>query len=407
MKSNWLFVVFMVLTALLAPYQLFIYSSAIGLMFYFLFSLKNLKVIYSDGASIIKPRGDFKFVQLFLLWALINFVRGIFVADGYFEYKHLIIGIASSLLPLLLSIFYFPNKVRFFFRCWLLICVPIVLVLEGPGHLFSVYLLSALVFYVIFLDKWNFGKSLLIIAIVVLYVIVSVQTESRFPIGLFVVTFLFFLLGKTPILENVKLARIVKNITHASVVLVFLVLLPDFFGVFRGEIQSASPHNDSSVGIDSRSLIFWDVYDSSTKHNYVLWGRTPAKGFDMWLSESLIVLDNAQGPDSTKEFGKNWERHINEMALSNIYTWHGLIGLLLFSLIYFKASNLAVKQSQNKYIRLIGCYIAFRWVTGWIADCNVFDMNNIALWSMMAMCYSPYFRNMTNRDFEQWVKKIF
>lgn len=63
MKFDKLFVCFLVVVSLLSPLQVFIYSSVIGLMFYLLFCIRNIKVIYSDGASVLKPRGNFKYVH--------------------------------------------------------------------------------------------------------------------------------------------------------------------------------------------------------------------------------------------------------------------------------------------------------------------------------------------------------
>ena len=114
---------------------------------------------------------------------------------------------------------------------------------------------------------------------------------------------------------------------------------------------------------DTRSLIYLDVLDSAIKHHYVLQGRTPARGNDIEYSGILFKW----AYDDSYIFNKD-ERHANEVVHLNTFTWTGLIGLILYSLIYFKATYLAVYKSRNVYISLLGCYVAFQWSYGWIEN---------------------------------------
>ena len=109
--------------------------------------------------------------------------------------------------------------------------------------------------------------------------------------------------------------------------------------------------------------------------------------------------------DDESVFNKN-ERHKNEMVLTNIYTWLGLIGLFLYSMFYFRASYLAVYKSKNKYLPLLGCYMAFRWSFGWIEDVNNFYIQDVSLWIMIAICLSYKVRNMSNQDFVDWINSL-
>ena len=102
-----------------------------------------------------------------------------------------------------------------------------------------------------------------------------------------------------------------------------------------------------------------------------------------------------------------YERHSNEVCHPNIFTWLGLVGVILYSLIYLKSSYLAVYKSNNIYIKILGVFIAFRWAYGWVEDFNRFDIMNISLWMMIAMGFSEQFRDMTDRDFKIWIRSIF
>jgi len=133
-------------------------------------------------------------------------------------------------------------------------------------------------------------------------------------------------------------------------------------------------------------------------NHYILFGRTPARGND---SASF-------GAHLGDELGTHrYERHSNELCFPNIFTWLGLVGMLLYCFIYLKSSYLAVYKSNSLYLKLLGVFIAFHFFYGWIEDTNDFSIANVALWMTIAMGFSEQFRAMSNREFEEWFKKIF
>lgn len=156
--------------------------------------------------------------------------------------------------------------------------------------------------------------------------------------------------------------------------------------------------HESDLASDTRTFIYVEVINSALDHNYVLFGRTPARGND-----SLSF--GAYNAEELKT-GK-YERHSNELCHLNIFTWTGLLGIILYSLIYLRSSWLAVYRSRNVYIKLLGCFIAFRWAYGWVEDFNRFDIMNISLWMIIAMGLSAEFRNMTDTEFVTYVKSLF
>lgn len=95
----------------------------------------------------------------------------------------------------------------------------------------------------------------------------------------------------------------------------------------------------------------------------------------------------------------------NELCFPNMFTWLGLVGMILYCLVYLKAPYLAVYKSRNIFMKLIGVFIAFRFTYGWVEDFNSFSIMNIALWMIIAMGFSDSFRKMTNREFKYWIYK--
>ncbi|MFW6326690.1 MAG: hypothetical protein ACOC2F_00100, partial [Bacteroidota bacterium] len=85
----------------------------------------------------------------------------------------------------------------------------------------------------------------------------------------------------------------------------------------------------------------------------------------------------------------------------------GIIGVVLFMLIFYKASALGINRSRNIFAKLIGFFVAFRWFYTWVEDYQVMDTNNLVLWLMIGLCFSSSFRNMSNSEVKLWVWGIF
>ncbi len=105
--------------------------------------------------------------------------------------------------------------------------------------------------------------------------------------------------------------------------------------------------------------------------------------------------------------GEYQERSKNEFCHLSIFTWIGLVGMLVYSFFYIQASFLGLYKTKNIYIKYLSLLIAFHWAYGWIEDACEFNMMNVAIWMMIGICLSPKFRSMSESEFELWFKSIF
>ena len=149
---------------------------------------------------------------------------------------------------------------------------------------------------------------------------------------------------------------------------------------------------------DTRTGLYQEVIISAIKNKYVLIGRTPSRGndseaFGIYLAEELNT--------------NRYERYSNEVAILNIFTWTGIIGVVLYFFVFFRAVYFAIYKSNNFFIKVIGLYVTFRWIYAWVEDFNRFDIMNIVLWIFIAICYSEQFRSMSDHDFKEWLGTIF
>ena len=207
---------------------------------------------------------------------------------------------------------------------------------------------------------------------------------------------------------TLKMLKIAHLACYICPIVLLILGLSGTFNIFEGLSSNKRKYVEKKVvngqvveediTADTRTFIYKEVIESALKHNYVIWGRTPARGNDSMTFGTIQAEELKTG---------KYERHGNELCHTNVFTWLGLIGLFLYSLIYLRSSYLAVYQSKNIYIKFIGCFIAFRWAYGWVEDLNNFSIMNISLWMMIAMGLSIKFRNMTNLEMKKWVQSIF
>jgi hypothetical protein len=190
----------------------------------------------------------------------------------------------------------------------------------------------------------------------------------------------------------------------------FILFILAFFGVFNifkmdeyiGDLQTNTivdgEKTQVSLTTDTRTFLYEEVLYSAVKNNYIIFGRTPARG-----NESDFFGDDINQDLKT---GRK-ERNDNEVAILNIFNWTGALGVLLYFILFYWASYLSINKSKNIFIKMIGLYVSFRWIYGWVEDFHRFDLSTIYLWFMICMCMSGTFRNMTNSEMKIWVYGIF
>lgn len=343
---------------------------------------------------------NYRVISVFIIWALIGIIRGIFTADCYWEYNQLTIGTMSLSLPLLVYVFDKPEFTSSFYKKWLEWCIPafFIFIFWVAGatqfYLSPIFLLGC--FIPLLPKKWK-------IIIVILLVMMGMSFADRAQIMKVIMCIgLSFAYYFRKIIPNsfLKIGHLLFYII--PIVLLYLGIsgIFNFFadGIAASEHQyTITTHGkEQSLNTDTRTFIYKEVINSAVKNDYIMFGRTPALGNDSYYFEK----------DYNATYKKDI-RYMNELCHTNIFTWLGLIGVILYSLIYLKASWLAVYHSNSFALKLIGCYIAFNWLFGWIENTNLYNISNIAQWSIIAMGFSEKFRSFNENEFKQWIKNIF
>jgi len=360
--------------------------------------------------GLYKPQ-DLKlilFVKLYLAWNLISIARGIFFAENYWHYKNLIgMGIAL-LLPVLVYITLNNRLVQDILAFFVKYTLPFALLVfpftptgAWGWYLFPVSLLM------LFFPALSMRNKILLLIISAIAILGDLTTRSfliKYSIPLILVFVFYstrFLKLSGVLMEFSRILLIIAPIIFfiLGVTGTFLVFKMDEY--IKGDYK-ASTINTSGEAVeadltgDTRTFLYVEVLESAFKYDYWLLGRTPARGNETeWFKTEMIRLYGAP------------ERMRNEVGILNIFTWTGIIGVILYLLVLFRASFLAVNRSKNIYAKIMGIFVAFRWAYSWVEDYQAMDANNFVLWLAIGLCFSSSFRAMSDIEVKLWLWGIF
>lgn len=349
---------------------------------------------------------DSKIVLFYLSWVFISLLRGLTIADNYWEFKNLFSSSFYLILPVIIYLFNNSTVIilifRNYFKYSLIILLFVFPFLEGEAY---GRFLAPFSFLSIYFKELSTQWRIVIIFTILLVVISDISARSN--VIKFIIPFIFGLLVYFKSYISVKLFN---NFRILLLVLPFILFLLSFFGIFNifrmdqyiGEYETSiidrkGNIDNANLTADTRTFLYVEVLSSAIKHDYVLFGRTSARG-----NESDYFGDYNK---ETLKTGKN-ERFDNEVSILNIFTWLGILGVLLYFLVFIKSTYLAINKSRNIYIKIIGLLVSFRWLYGWVEDFSRFDLSNIVLWIMIGMCFSKIFRNMSDIDFKNWAYNL-
>lgn len=345
-------------------------------------------------------------ILLFLIYVAISSIAGaIFKTENYWDWKLLVNNFMIFMLPFAA---YSVNEERLVAKginYWLQWAwIPLFLLWPFLGSdAFGRYLVP-FTFLAIMLPMLN-KKWLIALGIAYLITIVY-GFESRADVIKFSVCILLGLCLWLPYL-NKWLQKLIKPTMWAFLFAPFLFLglaASGTFNIFEIEQElglenkymmetSLEDRDEVSALADTRTFLYVEEIESAVKNNYYIWGNTPARGY-----ESLFF-----GEEVDEDLGvKRGERGSCEVSILNVFNYFGLVGCLLYFIVFITASYKAVYKSENRHIQVIGLYVAFRWLFGFIEDFSHFDLNMMFLWFMIGMCFSERFRQRTDEEFELW-----
>lgn len=346
-------------------------------------------------------------IKFFLTYLVLSAIYGaIFMTENYWDWKLLVSNLMVFSLPLAAFVFGSPIYLPKVLKCWLKYAW-IILILLMPFLGSNAYgrFLVPFTFLALFLTQLD--KKYVILTTIAYLITIFLGYDSRsdtlkFSVCLVLGVSMFF-----PILWKNK--KVIWGIAISMIIapIIFFILgVTGNFNIFNIEEElglegkyeiKSSEGEEYSVLTDTRTFLYVEELQSAINNNYIILGRSIARGYD-----SAFFGDWAD-----KVMGiKRGERQSCETSILNIFNYFGIVGVIIYFIIFYRASFLAIRRSRNTFIPVFGVYVAFRWLFAWIEDFSYFDLNYMFLWIFIGMCYSPIFRNMSNQDFKNWLYKI-
>ena len=238
--------------------------------------------------SVIQSE-DYFFVKCFLIWTFIGVVRGIFIADNYWEYKNMINGTLCCLIPALTYTFC-PGVLLNFYRTWVKICIPAFFLFYlwtvTPGevnfYLGPVFVIGCFLPYMP--KKWKY-----IIGFLLVFMLVSdLGARSQVIKALLAICFSMLCLFRQSITD--KMLRIAHWTCYVSAVLLVVLGISGTFNIFTDMASNSGKYVEKKVvngelkeedlSTDTRTFIYEEVLQSALRNDYVLCGRSLARGND-------------------------------------------------------------------------------------------------------------------------------
>lgn len=364
----------------------------------YLFWLGRRRLLINDQKKLMV------WVQIYLLWNVFSIARGIFIAETYWDWKSLITNTMSLLLPIAAYAATDAVILQSMLKTYIKYALPlfIVFVFSITTDAYGFYLVPVsflLLFVTIIKKPWQW----IVLALGIFVVITDLTARSnaiKFAIPIaFSMLYYFRNILSTVIFELIR-----KCLFVAPIVLFILALYVDF-NVFKmdeyikGEyvesrVDKKGQKDEEDLLADSRTFMFVEAFHTATVYDSWWMGRSPARGN---ISEMF-------GED---DMNKRGERIWNEMALANVFNWTGIIGVFLYFMAFYKASYIAINQSNNTFSKILGLYIGFHWLYSWVENINIFSLTTFFLWITIGFCFSTSFRKMTDQEVKIWVQGIF
>jgi hypothetical protein len=167
-------------------------------------------------------------------------------------------------------------------------------------------------------------------------------------------------------------------------------------GDYEQEISSNQGKEKDDLKADTRTFIYQNVFYTLNKYDAWLFGRGTAYGDEgiegFFEKENKITVKGRYG---------------NEVGIMDILLWYGLIGVVLYFLVYLRASFVAIYQSKNRYAKAVGLYVAFLWTWSFIWEKPMFETFFMMDLILLGLCFSNRFRGMNDREVQLWVEGFF
>jgi len=340
---------------------------------------------------------------LFIFWIMVNVInvlRGFFVAVDYWDWKYLMLtSFSFSLIPLAFflgknlniakSMIKLVHKYLFPFGFLL---IPLSLATNQELYPRIMSMISIFILFIPFVKtKWK----LLIITVSVVSLLLALGFRTNIiKISIsYIILLTYYFLGIRKKF-NLNFARL---FLFALPIVLFFLAVNFNFNIFDQFSRLKGYNVISSTGIventsdDTRTFLYVEVLSQLYYTNSFFFGESAAGYYE---SKVFFNEGGAMG-------GKRYE---SEVGILNIIMRYGIIGVISYFLLLFTVSYISINNSNNDLSKMIGLFIASRWVITFFEEFTQYDINFLFFWLVIGLVSSSSFRNMNNKEVKIFLK---
>lgn len=286
-----------------------------------------------------------------------------------------------------------------YFKLWTIPLTLIVAIYMEPQEYFGTdvfgFYLCFLQIYCMFWSMLKYQTRFLLIMAVLLIIYLGIVGDARSHFLKYSIAICLGYFSNNLFFTHVILSKFWLRIIH-----IILMSIPIFFLIvgLLGSFNVFEYGDNSRESLtDTRTHVYYESINSAINNQYIICGRNIVHGYDSLIQEKK--------QDDNSIYGNHYER-LAEVGILNIFGWSGLVGVILYFLVFFHASYRALFCSNNKYMKIIGLYVSFRWIMCWIEDMQGFNSMNITLWILFSFCFLDYYNQMDDETMKKTIKSL-
>ena len=379
--------------------QSFSYSTYLRAIFSYLVIFFIVYVYSKNRSVLIKllPQKINIIFKIWLLWLSINLIRGLFLANDYWDYKFLFLSsIPFTFICLVyylgISTYFFKYIFLTFLKRFMLIgflFIPLTLV---SNHELYSRLMIPVSMYVLFIPYLKRKWQILIITVAVTSVLMIIDfraniIKTAFSLLILCSFFFSFIVRK-------KVFNIIHKILFLSPVLLLLMSF-NGFNIFEeiaaNKFEVKGNNNEfSNMSVDTRTFLYIEVFNTFESTSQLFFGLSSSGHYkSLWFEDFGGAIGN--------------RRYRTEVNILNILLYHGILGVLIYFVLLYKISYLAINKSNNKLSQMLGLLIASRWLLSFIEEFTQYDLNFYYFWLVLGLISSNYFRSLSDPQIKNFL----
>lgn len=339
---------------------------------------------------------------ILLVWSAIIYIRGFLNSNSFYDWINMGTGLffICFLFPTLLyfsSLDNLKELIKGFFFFGLPLCAIMAFFPPSDGFMDFQHNMYFMLPFLFCFSILSLKYKLIVVISLILIACYNIDRRScLINVAVVILVYVFYYFVKS------KILRLSLNALLIITPILFVVMaLTVHFNIFNEMSKNKGMKismDSRTITTDSRTGIYLDVYNELKEKEAFLFGL----GGNGKIKTSLVY-----NPNHNYRLIYKHGRGGTESGMLNNIQYGGLIGFIVYSILFIWASLKATGQSNNDFMMMMGTFIAFKYSYSFIEETIRPQGCSFYLLIWLGMCYNRYLRVMNNNLMQLYLKRIF